>query len=135
MQKLAVIQYWRARLTMSKNGYVDVDMLEKRRRIAEIQSNEMLTQKQIRQKIKDARDEWHEFKTEAKSERERYLLDMHAEHIDENDTEMLERREKIVKKIANNEKRNWTFKYLTEEIGRGPNKTLKRLCINDQNTN
>ena len=85
-----------------------------------------------KENLKMAKLDWEIFKDEAKTARQRYLLDLNGKTYDEIEEIPEKEKLKITKKIARTENRNMGFKYLTQNVGKGPNKSIGRLHVKDE---
>ena len=61
--------------------------------------------------------------------REDELMDLYSTRLEGDDPKVIQKRQKVMKKLRKSEYRRWSLKHLTENVGRGPKKVLKYIHV------
>ena len=57
------------------------------------------------------------------------LLDKYSIAIEGEDEKTMKHRKEVIKKLQKAEHRRWLIKYITNNVGRGPKRSLKQIKI------
>ena len=126
--------YWKMRLNQSKGKTVDIHILENRKRYGQIGNESITEESQIENKLRQAIVAWDQFLAKRKESYRQYLLDFQKEEPKEVESDPIKRKkeeDKIIKNIKKEKYRMYGFHYLTHFAGRGPNKSFKKLHVNN----
>ena len=104
--------------------------VERRKKEAKIEGTVVLSRTQLKEKLNLAKAEWDDFVAEEKMTREECYLDYHENGMPNDGTdESNKRRERIIESVKKTLRRNYGFKCLTENTGKGKKSGLKSLRV------
>jgi len=132
-QKIAKMKYLHAIIRQKRGHKIDNGALERRKSIANI-SIEGKSIEEIKEMYEIAIQEWNTFKVDAKKKQEQKLMDLYPYDIADDTVENEKRRKKALKTVRQAQYRQNTFNILSKEVGKGQKNSLKRLYVQDLET-
>ena len=129
----AKLLYRKMQVRRLKGILIDNEVMEKKRRIAQIEEFETMDIEEAKRAVNQAKEEWNEIVKEGKAIRERELLDYHhTEIVCEND-DQIKSKKKIINGIKRTLNKMHSFRYISRHVGRGDREGIKRLHVVDNN--
>ena len=110
---------------------IDENDLKGRREFLEIKREEM-TKEKAEEKCAEALKNWEDYKKKAKQEREKYLLELHPLEISGDVESIRKKRKQAIKTMEKAKCWQYTFDFLTKNVGKGVKNSLKRVKVVNQ---
>ena len=83
-------------------------------------------------KLKKAKEKFRELVKKGQEQREKELMEMHPNEIDEDSAANRRKKKEVLRKIKKEQTRNHEFHYITKHLGKGVNVSLKILHEKDE---
>ena len=117
VKRRSAIAYWKARLLKAKGLPYNKKAMENREQCAETN----LTEKEgeIVVKLKKSKDKFRELVEKGQEQREKELMEMHPNEIDEDSAANRRKKKEVLRKIKREQTRNHEFHYITKHVGKG----------------
>ena len=97
-----------------------------------VETNLTETEGEIVVKLKTSKDKFRELVEKGQEQREKELMEMHPNEIDEDSAANRRKKKEVLRKIKKEQTRNHEFHYMTKHVGKGVNGSLKILHEKDE---
>ena len=116
---------WKAYVRHNRGGVVDIESMEKRKNMHQIEATREDTLEEAAASLAQALKEWEEVKQNGIKHRKEHLLDHHHTNIDEDTGMPAQKKKQIIKAIKRKLKRKSSFKHMSKHAGKGIKGSLK----------
>ena len=82
--------------------------------------------------LKKSKDKFRELVEKGQEQREKELMEMHPNEIDDESASSRRKKKEVLRKIKKEQTRNHDFHYMTKHVGKGVNGSLKILHEKDE---
>ena len=132
-KRRANVLYRKMQLQKMKGIVVDKELIEKRRKEAELNEDDFRAVHEVEEALEKVKEEQNEIIEKGKEIREKEMLDYHhSEVICENDDQR-KTKKKIISGIKKKLNKIYSFHYISRHVGKGEKYSIKRLHAVDKN--
>ena len=96
-----------------KGIVVDKELIEKRRKEAELNDEELSDEKEAEEALEKAKEEWKDIVDRGKEIREKELLDYHHSEVICENEDQIKKKKKIISRIKKKLNKMYTFHYIS----------------------
>ena len=125
-KRSASIKHWKIKVRKLAGVLADEDELLKLRQFSETEDDTSCVN-QAQSKLQEAKENWAKLIVEGKEHREKDIFYLYSNEISAEVLSDKKQKEKIIKSVIKNKSRRHAFKHITNHIGRGERRSLKKV--------